>query len=284
MDIYNELPVAFPWYDNKAKQQRYRENAQQVIEYDLLSPYHSLLPFQINVPGHVNKPIKWEVVSTCDGVKQDISKNISLLRAVQTADFTYVYYGGAEMDFRPSPEVSKLVGLKPGRYYSIITWGGGIAFYSEVFTVVKDLKRYLKFEFWNGSDIAPVLYSATGWKQTLYLDTFIHINEPEVEVDGERDFNDVVIPTFQKMSVKSQFNVVVPDFIKIALVSAQIHDSVTVTTQEGVRVGNVDKLTATPTAEPGGAYSMVEVKLEQVVMRRTACADEIELTNPAPWG
>lgn len=283
MNIYNELPTAFPWYDKKEKQQRYRENATQLKEYELPCSNHSLLPFQINVPGVVAKPTKWEIVNLGNGIVQDISLNIPLLRAVTVPGFTYVFYTGVELNFKPSPEVQRYPGLHPGMYYCVLTFAGGITFYSEVFKVFKDLSRFLRFDFWNTGDISPILYKVTGWRQTMYLDTFIHVNEPEVQVEGERDINDEVIPTFQKVTVKSRISVVVPDFIKIALVSAQIHDNVQITTQKGVRIGNPDRITTSSTVESGGAYSTVDVLLENVLMTKTTCEEQMEITNAAPW-
>ena len=152
-----------------------------------------------------------------------------------------------------------------------------------MFTVKDDLTNYMKLEFWNGCDLNPIMYNGTNFKQILYLDTFIHTGDPEIEEDGERDGDDNLIPTFQKMTVKYRFTALVPDFVKIAIASLQIHEEVYLTTAKAIRTGKIERITTTSTTETGGAYSTIDVTLEQLIISKDSCCENIIIENGSPW-
>lgn len=405
MYIFNELPTAFPWYDKKEKQQRYRENAQQACDYRLISPYDSLLPFQIKIDyampenifgnddfversnvsastgtfdsvgadyteyvrtdyipvtggsrihwrtkevftnlcafydtdhnyvsgvtspgsatGNTLVPVGasyvvfnvsrnptswkydkfvfsislseipkltpgaitgWSVISGCGGITIDLTDNVEYsLFTKNYADGLRVYYRGDAL-YVPGYSSSRKMDLPEGMYYSTIEFESGDIYFSEIFTIPGDRfkagerSRYMKIEFWNDCDIEPIMYrdGSGTWKQHLYIDSFIHASEPEVEEDGERDGNDMLIPTFQRMVVRYRFSAVVPDFIKIALVSMQIHDNIFIATENNTRSGKVERMSSSATVGDGGAYSTLDVVLEQYVLVKNSCCTNME--------
>lgn len=281
--IYNEIPTAFPWYDKLQKQRRFTENAANNCDYKLISPDSGLLPFQFVVPAGFAQPIKWEIMTECNELAIDISTNIPALSARETQTGIYVYYRGEDLKFNAVSGIKMLV-IPEGTYYSKITFANGTEMFSELFTSTHDLSQFVKLEFWNGCDLQPIMYNAINWKQLIYLDTFIHTGEPEIEEDGERDGDDTLIPTFQKMTIKYKFTSLVPDFLKIAITSMQIHEEVYLTTGNGVRTGKIERMTTTATVESGGAYSTVDVSLEQLIMSRDACCENMVVEDSNPWG
>lgn len=281
--IYNEIPTAFPWYDNLQKQRRFTENAANNCDYKLICPDNSLLPFQLLVPVGFDAPTKWEVLTMCGDLAIDISNNISKLKARQTTAGIYVYYSGDALKFSTANGSVNLK-MPEGMYYSKITFPDGTEYFSEMFAPTNDLSQFVKLEFWNGCDLQPIMYNGIGWKQLMYLDTFIHTGEPEIEEDGERDGEDTLIPTFQKLTIKYKFSALVPDFLKIAITSMQIHEEVYLTTGNGVRTGKIERMTTTATVESGGAYSTVDVSLEQLIMSRDACCENMVVADGNPWG
>lgn len=281
--IYNELPTGFPWYDNLQKQRRFTENAANNCDYKLICPDDALLPFQFVVPDGFTQPTKWEVMTMCGDVAIDLSTNIPKIKARQTQEGIYVYYSGDALKFIASTGAVNLQ-MPEEMYYSKITFADGTEFFSEVFTPTHDLSGFVKLEFWNGCDLQPIMYNGIVWKQLIYLDTFIHTGEPEIEEDGERDGEDTLIPTFQKMTIKYKFTALVPDFLKIAITSMQIHEEVYLTTGNGVRTGKIERMTTTVTVESGGAYSTVDVSLEQLIMSRDACCENMVVEDGNPWG
>lgn len=281
MLIFNELPTAFPWYDKQGKQQRYRENAKQLCDYKLISPNNGLLPFQTITPTGTGIPTSWQIMTTCGDLAIDISNNIGKLKATETADGVYIEYAGDVLTFLRQ-SVPENLSVPQGAYYSVITFADEKKIFSEIFYCVPDLSAYMKIEFWNGCDISPIMY-AKGFKQIIYIDSFVHTSEPEIEQDGERDGDDQIIPTFQKMVVKYRFSTMVPDYMKIALTSMQMHDEVYLTTENGTRTGKIERLTTSSTIETSGAYSTVDVVMEQAIITRTACCENMEVQNENPW-
>lgn len=291
MLIYNELPTSFPWYDKLEKQQAYRDNAKISKPYPLISPKDALIPFEILITSSdVLQATKWEILD-CEGtVLIDLTQNISLLNGRTVDSGTYIFYNGEPLT-ASFPTGSQDLNLSPGTYYSRMVFGTDVVNYSERFTVPTNSFRvndpapfinYLKIEYTNGCDIAPVLYAGNNgklFKQVMYLDTFVHASEPEIEVSGEPDGDNREIEGYQRMIVSYRFSLAVPDFLKIAITSLQLHTSVTVTTAKGVRTGIIDAMTTTSSIEDNGAYSKIDVKLEQVVMVKHGCCDFLTLSG-----
>lgn len=291
MLIYNELPTSFPWYDKLEKQQAYRDNAKISKPYPLICPKDALIPFEILLTGpDVLQATKWEILNSAGDITIDISSNLSLLHGRTVDAGTYIFYNGEQLT-ASFPTGSQVLDLPYGVYYGRMTFGSGVVFWSERFTIPIDkfsvsdpdvLVNYLKIEYTNGCDVAPVLYAGNNgekFRQVMYLDTFVHASEPEVEASGDPDGNNREIESYQRMIVSYRFSVAVPDFLKIAITSLQLHTEVTVTTPKGVRSGSIDAMTTASSIEDNGAYSKVDVKLEQVVMVKHGCCDFMTLSG-----
>src|SRR5690606_11365151 len=119
----------------------------------------------------------------------------------------------------------------------------------------------------------PLIYKIGSDKfvQNIYLDTFVHVSEPEIEEEMEKDGNDKDVPVFQKLIVRNRMQVVLPDFINVALSAAQLHDEITVTTEHGKRKGFVDRLTLNSAVEDNGSYITTDILLEQDLLVKTNC-------------
>lgn len=231
-------------------------------------------------PGAIQS---WKIISCC-GINIDLSANISMIKRKLFKDGVRFFYKGEPLDFVAYDNTRKSLSLQPNSYYSEIVLDDGKTYYSEVFTVpddrfkVGERSRYMRIDFWNDCDIEPIMYNdgEGGWKQYTYVDSYIHASEPEVEEDGERDGNDMLIPTFQRMVVRYRFSAVVPDFVKIALVSMQIHDNVFVTTENDTRSGRVERMSSSATVGDNGAYSTLDVVLEQYVLVKNSCCTNMD--------
>lgn len=284
--IYNELPTAFVWYDKIEKQQRYRENAQKATSYKLISSNGRMLPFQFRLNSNLTLgPTDWQLYRAYDDVLvASMSTYLSSLHGIRLDTGLYVTFNDdVDLQFTLTEGGATVEAMPPDCYYSVITFPDGIKHYSEVFMMVADLSKYIKIQYWNSCDIDPIAYSNTLFKQLVYLDTFIHSSEPEIEEDGERDGQDQIVPTFQKMIVKYRFSIMVPDYMKIAIISMQMHDNVLLTTENGIRTGNIEKMTTSSTIEASGAYSTVDVLLEQLLVSKDACCSEIPIVDGTPW-
>lgn len=270
--IYKELPTVLPFYDKRANQNMNKENVSKNCIYQLISPNDSLLPFQILIPAEMYaKPTKWSVF-TLGGIEIDLTRNLSLIFEKITENGAYFVYNGEILEFAENVNLK----MDCGFYYSVLEIGGE-KYYSEVFCVKNfrksDTTNYVKIEISNSTDLSPLIYKIGSEKfvQNIYLDTFVHVSEPEIEEEMEKDGNDKDVPVFQKLIVRNRMQVMLPDFLNIALSASQLHDEITVTTEQGKRKGFVDRLTLSSAVEDNGSYITTDILLEQDLLVKTNC-------------
>jgi hypothetical protein len=281
--LYNELPIPFPWYDKLEKQNRYNENTGGVCDYQLITPADALLPFQFyrQTPGGV-MPTVWEVFEINSQVLvANISANIPLLtRFVKEGREYFTYFGQALTG----------LALPAGNFYSRLTFPGGTFYYSEMFYVPEGLFYiatdtnidYLKITWYHKGDLRPIFYNdldGSGlpkFRNSIYLDTFVHASEPEITEDGTRDGNDELIPTFQKVVIPYRITVMVPDFLKKALCLLPIHNVVSLRTKHGVREGVLESVKVNSALEVSGALSVVDILFtSEIAIVAKGCADNM---------
>lgn len=273
--IFKELPTVIPFYNIQGNQLRYRENIKNIDLYRNVSTSGARSPFIIQLPANTPAPIKWEIVQL-DGFVIDLSANIpTALIADNYDDFTYCYYRGANLAMSQAPT---------GYWWHRITFPGGLVMHSEVlFTTCNN--NLLQIDFWNDegdgkSDIGPIRYR-NNFLQRIYLDTFIHDCEPEIEEEGERDGNNNLIPTFVKMTFKYKAEATVPEYIKNALTSIQLHNRVYVLW--GFRGGYVQKIVVTSQTDETGAYSSCILDIYMDSIETGNCNSQKPALTPNYW-
>lgn len=290
MPIFNHLPVAFPWYDDIRKQNRYKENVEGLCDYKLISPRDGLLPFQFYKTSAVDFPVNWYIreVNSLQ-VVADLTPSLGLLRARTSADARdYFFYNGEALTTSGGN-----LNLDVGYYESYLVFGSGKTYWSEMFhvpdisfAVVGQLQsRYVRLEWWNDTDLPPIMYNATDsanhFRNVAYLDTFVHASEPEIQEDAKKDGNNTDIPTFQKAVIRYRITDIVPDFLKVALVVMQMHDHVRFTSPLGVDDGEITDLTTdSQVDESGGGLSSIDILFEQdVAIVKKGCNNQINLNQ-----
>ena len=142
--------------------------------------------------------------------------------------------------------------------------------------------KLVKIRFSDPKDIEPLRYR-NGFVQEIYLDTFIHTSEPEIEEENEADGMGNKIPTFTKLTIKQKIEVLVPDFVKNALMTLPMHEDVFVD-EQNKREGKIDRIKVTPSSDETGAFSTVEIVLEMDILTKTQCEDNKQATNANLWG
>lgn len=270
--IYKELPTVLPFYNKRVNQNLYRENVALNCIYELITPNDCLLPFQILLPAeYYAQPTKWSVF-TLGGIEIDLTRNLDLLFIKITENGVYFVYNGDVLEFSENIDLK----LECGFYYSVLEIGG-LEYFSEVFCVKnfkkEDPVKYVKFDISNTTDLSPLIYQIGSNKfvQNIYLDTFVHVSEPEVEEEMEKDGNDKDVPVFQKLIVRNRMQVMLPDFLNIALSAAQLHNELALTTENGKRIGYVDRLIISGAVEDNGSYTTTDILLEQDLLVKTNC-------------
>lgn len=286
MNIFNELATAFPWHDNILKQNRYRENvADKYQDWGQITPRDALNPFQFYKTTGAATVTAWTILDLNGSVLWTMAGgSLSLIRTTTKEGRLYFYYGGAALT-----TTTGALNMPAGVYYSKITLSDGKFFYSELFQVpactfsIGDITgmQFLKLEYYNDTDLRPIFYNdITGglpyFRNIVYLDTFVHASEPEIEEDGIKDGADETVPTFQKALLRYRITELVPDYLKTALVIMQMHDHVILTTPQGLRTGEIEKLTTETAPEFNGAFGTVDILWEEaLVMIKKGCGDNM---------
>jgi hypothetical protein len=295
MNLFNELPIAFPWYDVVEKQNRFREHTQDKLQdWGLISPKDSLLPFQFffKNPGaaiNFGSITSWQILDLGGNLVATINgAGVALVKHVTRQEREYYYFNGAAL-----ATSGGALNLAPGLYYSQITFQqAGVTTaqpVSEIFQVpactfsVANISQmeFLKLEWWNDTDLHPIFYNdfpggVPYFRNVVYLDSFIHASEPEIEEDGIKDGADQTVPTFQKAFIRYKITELVPDYLKNALVIMQMHDHVKVTTRRGIRTGEADRISTATSPDFGGALSTIDITFEEdLAMIKKGCGDNM---------
>ena len=87
--LFNELPIAFPWYEKLEQQNRYRENVEPVCDYKLVSPRDALLPFQFWKAPAGLVPNLWEVFEVNTQTKVADTQEAHLFKNILSGQLNY---------------------------------------------------------------------------------------------------------------------------------------------------------------------------------------------------
>ena len=78
-NIFKELPIVFPFYENHKQKDVNKENVESICAFKLISPKNALLPFQIEMPTNKPNPISWKIIGI-GGSEIDISNNLNKIK------------------------------------------------------------------------------------------------------------------------------------------------------------------------------------------------------------
>ena len=283
MKLIKELPTVLPFYTDIRNQNRFKENVKKKCPFHLLSPKNAFLPFIIQIPKGSAKPTSFKLISL-NGSETDLSNNIGILKAIDFEDFAYCYYKGESLVFK-FETIEQELNLTGSFYIELNI--DDVIYFSEVFVMKEEITNsefpndFIKIEYWDPKDIEPIRYR-DGFKQEIYLDTFIHTSEPEIEEETEPDGNNNLNPTFSKLVIKQKMEILVPDFLKIALMTLPMHGEIKVLDQNK-REGKIDRIKVTPTAVANGAFATLEIVFETDVLTKTLCDENKIPTNQNLW-
>lgn len=278
--IYNELPVAFPWYEKIEMQNRYIETVDEVCDFKLITPANALLPFQFAVEA--DKVIEnWRVYEINEPqLVEDLTSQLALLDVQEKAGKQYVTYHGSEITD---------MSLPGGFYFSSIKFTDGSIMWSEMFhipnadkfTVNQTNINFLKIEWYNYTDLPPIFYNdlelgVPKFKNTIYLDTFIYSSQPEISEETEPDGNDEEIPVFQKVFSMYAISEDLPDFLKKAVSLLPLHDVVNLTTKGGVRSGRIEGIEVQSATQINGALAETTIRFKETLIIKKGCGQNME--------
>lgn len=249
-----------PFYSSQAEWNHRKEYAFGQI-YPLIASMDTFLPFQIIVRG-INAKIS--NVGIADYIKGPIRQ---IGQEMNSAGLTITEYPDAGISVVSFPgNDTDLAGyLSEGPHYlfiSVSTSVGRYTYYSEVFTLRKNVSDYLKIEYSNSYDLemkgGPIQF-ADGFKFVCYLDT--QIGKPEYVFEEEA--TERMGYTFVESQVSKKiykFTFLAPEYLCDALRIVRLCDTKRITSKG--RTYDLTTFSMEPEWEEQGDLAAVECEFE----------------------
>lgn len=245
-----------PWYDSVAQQNHRKDYAFGNV-FCLASPDRKLLPFQIIRSTRANT-IQSVLLFNIDDVQlMDITEEITGNGELSIERFTVDGY-----DLIINKGILPLAIETPeGQYYAKITDGVDI-WYSDVFTIIRNLSEYLRIDYWDSEDfILPTghIDYTSPYKNTVYLNT--QLARPDYPFTETSDTRDGYSYNEKMVSNKTyKFVFIAPEFLCDAMRLIRMHDYVQIT-NKGI-VYNVDSFLITPKWLDQGDLASVDAEFQ----------------------
>lgn len=258
-----------PWYKS-VKYQDFRKSYAYGNVFQLIAPDRSLLPFQIRRAHRPEATFTVRILYDDGTQYRNVSADVAAdLHVVTGEDFDVIQYcndGGIGFFQR----------LAPGRYYAELS-DGVETWFSEVFSVVDDLSRYIKLEYWsadnqeyNGGEIDYL----NGYRNVLYICS--ELGKPDYEFEEEAEARDGY-PYIEKQVGKKifRFECKAPEYLVDALRVVWLSDYVRMTANG--QLYEVMHFLPDPNWQEDGHYAMVECEVEaDTILKKIG----VGLTNP----
>jgi len=248
----NNLSI-LPWYNDPEKQNHRKDYAFGNI-FPLVTPDRKLLPFQIIRATRVNE-ITEVALLNIDGIfimditVQMVEKHI---QRFENDGYDLIIYPGILPMAIETPE---------GRYYARLS-DGVETWYSEVFTIIRNLDNFLKIEYWDTASFelpnGQIDYTAP-YKSIIYLDS--QLGKPEYPFEEELEKRDGYSFIEKQISEKTyKFTFIAPEFICDAMRIIRMHDYIRVTNKG--EIYDVDTFLITPKWLDQGDLASVEAEFQ----------------------
>lgn len=153
--------------------------------------------------------------------------------------------------------------MKDGQYYltmtdNVQTW------YSEIITIVQDMRPYLKIEWYDEQDLVCdsgiIIYSNPLFRNRLYLCT--ELGKPEYGFEEEAQTRDGYLFPLKQLSEKTyRFTALAPEYLCDAMRLIRMADYIKITDKYG-REYKADSFLITPQWQTQGDLASIEVEFE----------------------
>ena len=304
--IFDNLPIALPWYNNIILQDRFRPSVNENSIVCQLAPYDGVLPFQIRKNSLSELPATWKIKCVDGGSLQDYLDGKTDETLIDLSTYILDCFEALTLDgsdylmVKDAKNALNLIiptladGIPAGTYYfecefSDATW------VSELFRVPEDRFtwdradngcHYPCLKWSNEKDLAPIHYDSSDtdiFYNLLYLDTYLTASEPEYLTVVEKDGQEEPIETFVKIIVKYRLSAYVPDYLKIAIFMIHLHDNKYIYLENGTREGVMKNTEITAALQPDGAYSTIEILFEQdQILVKPQCGETMTAPDDCP--
>ncbi len=248
-----------PFYTS-LEQQNHRKSYAYGEVYPLYTPIGTVPPFQLVIPHTTATISAVRLYKVSAGTSTVITSAITTAGLIKknfaTAGYDVIYY--------PSFGITSL-NSQEGRYYLTITLSDSTVYYSDIFTVVGDMRGYLNLMWWDLQDFVMddtrIVYkddSTACYRNQLWLQT--ELGKPEYEFTEEGETRDGYFYPEKMVSEKRyKFNILAPEYLCDVLRFVRMSDRVYVTDQYGIQY-RCDTFLATPKWEVQGDLASVEIE------------------------
>lgn len=252
----NNLSV-LPFYTD-INQQNHRLSYAFGAIYPLFAPANFLLPFQITRATRGNAISRVGLYDKNGALVQDITQYMKDV-GLQVVRFSNLGY-----DIIVFPANLPLpTNMFDGVYYLRLS-DGVQTWYSEMFTIVQDVKPYLKIEWWDAEnfvfDSGQIVYQNPAFKNVLYLNT--ELGKPEYQFNEEVETRDGYFFPEKQISEKTyKCTTLAPEYLCDVMRFIRMADYVRITDKYG-RIYNADSFLITPKWQTQGDLASVEIEFE----------------------
>ena len=250
----NNLSV-LPFYTD-INQQNHRLSYAYGAIYSLFAPANILLPFQIIRESRENKITCIRLYDKNGALVYDITQYM------QDIGLDIVKFESLGYDIIVYPaNLPMPINMFDGVYY--LTLSDGVqTWYSEMFTIVQDVKPYLKIEWWDIEnfvfDAGQILYQNPAFKNRLFLNT--ELGKPKYQFEEEGDKRGGYYFPEKQISEKTyKCTILAPEYLCDVMRFIRMADYVKVTDKYG-RIYDVDTFLITPQWQTQGDLASVEIE------------------------
>lgn len=251
--IQNNNLFPLPWYDSIEKQNHRKDYAFGSV-FPLITPDRLLLPFQILRSTRSNNITQVLIKKVNGTLLADITapmKETGLaIKRFSDDGYDIIIYPGI---------IPMAINTPEGQYYAELS-DGVERWYSEVFTIVRNVEKKLKIVWWNDE---PLYYTGGhieydgSYKNILYLCSELAKPEYNFEEEGEtRDGK--FFPEKQISEKKYKFNFIAPEYMCDAMRLIRMSDHVTIYNNN--EQYNADSFLITPTWQDQGDIAGVDAE------------------------
>lgn len=261
----NNLSV-LPWYTSIEQQ-----NARKWWVYDrvypLFTPAMFMLPFQILRAHRTGTTItSFRVYTKTGALVKDFTQAIQdagiTIKSFASLGYDVIVFGG---------QMPVFTQFADGQYYATIS-DGTQTWYSEIFTVVNNIKPYLKIVWWDNEDFTmdagTIVYKYAGgtqFRNVLYLQA--DIAKPEYVFEEEGETRDGYFFPIKQISEKHyRFSFLASEYLLDVMRFIRMADYAHI--EKNGQIYNLDTFLITPDWEDNGDVAAVEAEFDTATVAK----------------
>ena len=258
----NNLSV-LPWYDSIERQNARKWWVYNKV-YPLFTPAGFMLPFQVMREHRTNEIVSFRIYKRDNSLVGDFTQvmketGLKVINPIGAREIDVIVYSGL------LPAFTKFAN---GQYYAVMS-DGVQTWYSEMFTIVNDISRYLKLEWWDVDDFymdeGVIIYKSPLFRNKLYLCADIAKPEYIFEEDGEtRD--GYFFPAKQISEKRYHFTFLASEYLLDVMRFVRMADYAQITKNE--QVYKLDTFLITPEWEDNGDVASVDAEFDTATVAK----------------